>query len=122
MKQMLNDQRVIKKPWGREVIWARTNEYVGKLIYIDEGKRLSLQLHEIKEETILVLEGKLEVITANHGRKGFDILQLNVGDSYHVRPHTVHRFCATLGTPVVLAEVSTNYIEDVVRLEDDYDR
>jgi mannose-6-phosphate isomerase-like protein (cupin superfamily) len=122
MKQMLNDQKIVKKPWGKEVIWARTNEYVGKLIYIDEGKRLSLQLHEIKEETILVLEGKLEVITANHGRKGFDILELKVGDSYHVRPHTVHRFCATLGTPVVLAEVSTNYMEDVVRLEDDYDR
>jgi len=49
-------------------------------------------------------------------------LRLSEGDTFHVTPGTIHRFSATLGTNVVLAEVSTNYLDDVVRLEDDYDR
>jgi len=122
MLEMLNRKREVVKPWGREVIWAETPDYVGKLLYINEGHKLSLQYHEEKEETILVISGTLELTISGHGRRGISTLKLSEGDTFHVTPNTIHRFAATLGTNVVLAEVSTNHLEDVVRLEDDYDR
>jgi|TARA_R110002020_G_scaffold413055_1_gene622601 mannose-6-phosphate isomerase len=122
MIEMLNRKREVIKPWGKEVIWAETKDYVGKLLYINEGHKLSLQYHEEKEETILVISGELELTISGHARLGMSTLRLSEGDTFHVTPGTIHRFSATLGTNVVLAEVSTNYLDDVVRLEDDYDR
>ena len=122
MIEMLNRKREVIKPWGKEVIWAETKDYVGKLLYINEGHKLSLQYHEEKEETILVISGTLEITVGGHGRRGISTLKLSEGETYHVTPGTIHRFAATCGTNVVLAEVSTNYLDDVVRLEDDYDR
>jgi len=122
MLEMLNRKREVIKPWGKEVIWAETQDYVGKLLCINEGCKLSLQYHEIKEETILVISGELEVVVSDHGRRGISTLKLSEGDTFHVTPHTIHRFSATLGTDVVIAEVSTPHLDDVVRLEDDYDR
>ena len=122
MLEMLNRKREVIKPWGKEVIWAETKDYVGKLLYINEGHKLSLQYHEQKEETILVVSGQLELFISGNERKGMQTLNLGEGDTFHVTPNTIHRFAATLGTNVVLAEVSTNYLDDVVRLEDDYDR
>ena len=122
MLEMLNRKREVIKPWGKEVIWAETPDYVGKLLYINEGHKLSLQYHEKKEETILVISGTLEVTVSGHGRRGISNLKLSEGETYHVTPNTIHRFAATCGTNVVLAEVSTNHLDDVVRLEDDYDR
>lgn len=122
MIEMLNRKREVIKPWGKEVIWAETKDYVGKLLYINEGHKLSLQYHEEKEETILVISGTLEITVGGHGRRGISTLKLSEGETYHVTPGTIHRFAATCGTNVVLAEVSTNHLDDVVRLEDDYDR
>ena len=122
MLEMLNRKREVIKPWGKEVIWAETPDYVGKLLYINEGHKLSLQYHEQKEETILVVSGELELTVSGQGRRGISTLKLSEGDTYHVTPHTIHRFAATLGSNVVLAEVSTNHLGDVIRLEDDYDR
>ena len=120
---MLNNKRIIEKPWGYEIIWAETKDYLGKMLYIEEGNRLSLQYHEEKEETILVLSGKLELVSSKAGSKmALETLVLEEGDTYHVTPYTIHRFCATQGTDVKLAEVSTNFLEDVVRVEDDFDR
>ena len=113
---------IITKPWGYEEIWAQTSDYVGKILHINKGERLSLQYHREKEETIRVLSGALEVVHSRHkdGQLKSDILR--EGDVFHVFPMTVHRFCASQGTDVELLEVSTNYLEDVVRLEDDYSR
>jgi mannose-6-phosphate isomerase-like protein (cupin superfamily) len=123
MKEMLNIKRKIEKPWGYEIIWAETGDYVGKLLYIKEGSRLSLQYHEHKEETIMVLSGRLELVVSKaSAKRGMETLILEEGETFHVRPHTVHRFCATQGGDVQLVEVSTNYLEDVVRIEDDFNR
>ena len=122
MLEMLNRKREVIKPWGKEVIWAETQDYVGKLLYINEGHKLSLQYHEEKEETILVISGTLELTVSDHGRRGISVMKLSEGDSFHVTPGIIHRFAATCGSNVVLAEVSTNHLDDVVRLEDDYDR
>ena len=51
--------RRVEKPWGHEIIWAETEEYVGKILHINAGHRLSKQYHEVKEETVYVISGTL---------------------------------------------------------------
>ena len=113
---------IIKKPWGHEEIWAQTNEYIGKSLHIDEGHRLSLQYHNKKEETVRVLSGVLEIVYSSSRDGKLKSVILETGDYFHIYPLMVHRFCATQGTDVDLIEVSTNYLDDVERIEDDYNR
>jgi mannose-6-phosphate isomerase len=109
--------KIVEKPWGFENIWAETNDYVAKMLHIEPKQRLSLQYHEIKEETVYVLEGTLLNWTSEHG----DPEQYPQGSVLHVEPNQVHRFGA--GKELVrLMEVSTPHLNDVVRLSDDYDR
>ncbi len=110
--------RIVDKPWGHEEIWAETPRYAGKFLIISPGEMLSRQYHEMKEETICVLEGELIL---EIGRDPPQRLLLQPGESYHVKPGTVHRFCAG-ATAVRLVEVSTPELDDVVRLEDKYAR
>jgi mannose-6-phosphate isomerase-like protein (cupin superfamily) len=105
-----------ERPWGFEIRWAITEKYLGKILHINAGHQLSLQYHEVKDESIYVLEGTLIV------KDGERAVILEEGDSMRIKPGTVHRFCAPNGTHVKLIEVSTPEIEDVVRLEDDYGR
>jgi len=106
----------IEKPWGYEIIWAETADYVGKLIHINAGHRLSKQYHVEKEETVYVIKGLLYNCDEND-----NIQQLKPGQSFHVNPGQIHRFQAG-EVDVDLIEVSTNHLDDVVRLEDDYRR
>ena len=111
----------IEKPWGYEIIWAKTDKYVGKILHINSGKKLSLQYHEKKTETVYVKEGVLEIIL-----KANDILYTQIlfsGQSYHITPGTIHRFCCGKDCEFVeIVEVSTPELEDVIRLEDDFGR
>jgi mannose-6-phosphate isomerase len=109
----------VAKPWGHEEIWAATSSYVGKTLHISKGHRLSLQFHKKKEETIRVISGDLLLVTG----MGPDTVTrlMHPGEDAHIAPGTIHRFCAP-DSDVVLVEVSTPEIHDVVRLEDDYDR
>jgi len=106
----------IEKPWGHELIWAKTKDYVGKILHIKAGHRLSKQYHETKEETVYVLSG----ILYNYEEDG-TITKVLPGESFHVNVGQIHRFGANESN-VEIVEVSTAYLEDVVRLEDDYDR
>tara|TARA_R110000824_G_scaffold106375_2_gene251366 strand:+ start:262 stop:660 length:399 start_codon:yes stop_codon:yes gene_type:complete len=117
---MRKTPQIIEKPWGHEKIWAQANRYVGKVLFIKKGHRLSRQYHRVKEETIMVLDGKLllEAGPYNQGEE-VECHTLEVGDIFHVFPGTIHRFCAE-ESDVRLIEVSTTEINDVVRLEDDY--
>jgi len=110
--------RIVKKPWGQEEIWAETPKYLGKILTIKSGHRLSRQYHEQKDETVRVLSG---TVTIEVGAKGENTWKYSEGSTFHVTPKTVHRFCAYDGD-VQLIEVSTPEINDVVRLEDDYSR
>jgi quercetin dioxygenase-like cupin family protein len=112
--------RLIKKPWGYEEIWAETDKYVGKNLYISPHSRLSRQYHNVKTETIRVLEGRLILETETEPGK-FTESVLVRDQTFHVSPGTVHRFGAR-DTHVVLVEVSTPELDDVVRIEDDYAR
>ena len=106
----------VEKPWGHEIRWALTEKYVGKILHINSGQQLSLQYHEVKDESIYVLEGTLLVKDKERVRI------LEEGESMRIQPGTIHRFCAPHTTHVKLIEVSTPEIDDVVRLEDDYGR
>lgn len=110
----------VDKPWGHELIWAHADRYVGKKIVIEAGQRLSLQYHERKDESILVLKGTLRL---HYGatREGVEQIDLEPGQFAHIETGAVHRFEA-LAERVELVEVSTPELGDVVRLEDDYDR
>ena len=113
---------IVDKPWGHEHIWAKTDKYVGKLLYINEDQRLSLKYHNKKEETIYILEGILEVILEEGSRRDRHSVFLEPGDTFHIAPMTIYRFAATQGTDVKLMEVSTIELDDVERIEDDYSR
>ena len=111
--------RHVSKPWGYELIWAETERYAGKLIAIDEGRRLSLQLHERKEESLYVLAGRLR-LHLEDGAGEMQFIDLGPGDHAYVPARRRHRFEAL--ERVELIEVSTPDLDDVVRLEDDFGR
>jgi quercetin dioxygenase-like cupin family protein len=112
----------VEKPWGHELWWARTDRYVGKLLHVKKGHSLSLQYHEVKDETILVQSGRLLFEMRPAGREGEELTrhELGPGDSFHIAPGTVHRMTGLEDTDVF--EVSTPELDDVVRLEDRYGR
>tara|TARA_B100001250_G_C19279263_1_gene562570 strand:+ start:56 stop:454 length:399 start_codon:yes stop_codon:yes gene_type:complete len=119
---MIKTASIIEKPWGHEEIWAQTARYAGKILFIKRGHRLSRQYHNVKEETIMVLEGTL-VCEEGPRQEGEEVVRhvMGPGEIFHVAPGTIHRFCAE-EADVRLVEVSTAEIQDVVRLEDDYRR
>jgi len=111
--------RRIEKPWGYEIIWAEGSTFVGKLLHIEEGHRLSLQFHREKDEAILVQTGTMELLLEDE--EGELITQmLQSGDAARILPGRKHRFTAL--TTCEIVEVSTPQLSDVVRLEDDYGR
>jgi mannose-6-phosphate isomerase len=114
----VNLPRRVDKPWGHEVIWAQTDRYVGKLLHIKAGHKLSLQYHQRKDETVHVLSGKM-IFVVDEGT-GLVEKEMNAGDTYHIKPLTKHRMVAV--TDVDVLEASTPELDDVVRLEDAYGR
>jgi len=112
------EPRRVDKPWGYELHWAHTDRYVGKLIHVNKGHALSLQYHNVKDETIFLWSGRMlfeiEVDGQLQGR------EMAPGEAVHVTPTTVHRMTALEDCDIF--EVSTPELDDVVRLEDRYGR
>ena len=115
-KQAINR---VEKPWGYELIWAKTSDYVGKILHIKKGHQLSLQYHRVKEETILVSSGKMLFVIEDE-RGQMQEIELAAGEAHHVAVGRKHRMIAIEDCDVL--EVSTNHLDDVVRLEDSYGR
>ena len=113
------EPRRVEKPWGWELVWAETEDYVGKLLFVRAGQSLSLQYHEVKDESWLVQQGRASL---ELGEVGGDLeaIEIGPGDVFRYRPRTVHRVTAIEDTLIV--EVSTPHLDDVVRLEDRYGR
>ena len=111
--------RRVEKPWGHEEIWAETERYVGKVLCITQGKRLSLQLHEKKDESIMVLSGRLRLELENDSGE-LEVLELGPRETRRIPTGRKHRFGAIEDCELV--EVSTPELDDVVRIEDDYGR
>jgi mannose-6-phosphate isomerase-like protein (cupin superfamily) len=114
----IRDVHRVPKPWGYELIFAKTPRYVGKILHINQGETLSLQYHNVKEETLFVVRGELKLTIESDGDRR--VLPLREGESFHIPPRLIHRMEAVIDTDV--AEVSTPELDDVVRLEDRYGR
>lgn len=108
----------VSKPWGYEMIFAETDKYIGKIIHIKMGEKLSRQYHNQKDETFLIQEG--EMLLELGDKEFLTEKRMKPGDTYHCKPGTIHRMIGI--TDVSLIEVSTPEISDVVRLEDKYGR
>ena len=111
--------RRVEKPWGHEEIWAETDRYVGKILCINAGHKLSLQHHEIKDETIRMLHGTMDLLIEDDGGE-IQTVRMTTGMAAHIAPFRKHRMVAV--TDVELVEVSTPELDDVVRHQDDYGR
>lgn len=111
--------KIVEKPWGHEVWWAVTEKYVGKVLHIKKGHKLSLQHHNIKDETVRVSHGELLLQLADeHG-----VLQdhtLFPGEAMRIPTGRMHRMVAISDCDVY--EVSTPEVDDIVRHEDSYGR
>ena len=106
--------KIVDKPWGREVWYAHTDRYAGKILEVDAGHSLSLQKHVVKHETLFLLSGRMTFT-----RDG-DVFEWTPGTAIEIPPDTVHRMEAIEDS--VILEVSTPELDDVVRLEDRYGR
>ncbi len=109
----------VDKPWGYELIWAHTPDYVGKVLHINAGESLSLQYHEEKDETIFLFSGEMLFWAGSSAGKMQEI-RLARGEAFRVQPGTVHRMQAVTDCDVL--EASTPHLDDVVRIEDRYGR
>jgi quercetin dioxygenase-like cupin family protein len=108
----------VEKPWGYELHWAKTERYVGKVLHVNKGHALSLQYHNLKDETIYLYSGSLLFELERDGVR--TTREMKPGDVVHVTPKTIHRMTALEDCDVL--EVSTPELDDVVRLEDWYGR
>jgi len=108
----------VEKPWGYELIWAKADRYVGKILHIEPGHVLSLQYHNKKDESIYVLSGEI-ILRIQQGEKLLE-RRVRAGEAFHIPPKQIHQFEAVTVTD--LLEASTPELDDVVRLKDRYGR
>ena len=107
------------KPWGKEVWFAYTDKYAGKILHVKRGHRYSLQYHEKKLETQYLYKGKVK-FTYGTSKDNLQEKILSPGDKIDVHPYTIHRLEALEDSEIF--EVSTPELDDVVKLDDDYGR
>ena len=112
--------RKVEKPWGHELIWALSEVYCGKVLFVKAGAALSLQFHKEKDESWLVHTGRAKLELGDVGQAVLHEEVISAGAAYRYRPGTVHRVTALEDTTIL--EVSTPQLEDVVRLDDLYGR
>ena len=108
----------VDKPWGYELIWAKADRYVGKILHIEPGHVLSLQYHNKKDESIYVLSGEI-ILRIQQGETLIE-RRARAGEAFHIPPKQIHQFEAVVVTD--LLEASTPELDDVVRLKDRYGR
>jgi mannose-6-phosphate isomerase-like protein (cupin superfamily) len=120
LDQWAFEVRKVEKPWGHELIWAVTDIYVGKVLFVKAGHSLSLQFHREKDESWLVQSGRAKLELGEAGESVLKEEIIVAGAAFHYPPGTVHRVTAIEDTTIL--EVSTPHLDDVVRLEDAYGR
>ena len=111
--------KTIFKPWGKEE-WLELNEvYCYKRIYINAGYKTSYQYHNFKRETNYIISGHAEIWLENE-EGVVEKKIMGPGDFYNVKPPKKHRVIAL--TDLIMQEVSTPEVDDVIRIEDDTNR
>ncbi len=121
MSENLTQKKIerVEKPWGYELIWAHTQDYVAKILFIKAGHALSLQFHHKKEETMFIESGQCQIETGPN-ENNLTSLPFSPGETFHIPPGRLHRIHAQ--TDCRIFEVSTPHLDDVVRLQDKYGR
>jgi mannose-6-phosphate isomerase len=114
------EPRRVDKPWGYELIWALTDVYCGKVLFVRAGHSLSLQFHREKDEAWFIQSGRAKLELGQAGERALSEEVVSTGACFHYPPGTVHRITALEDTTVL--EVSTPHLDDVVRLDDEYGR
>lgn len=119
MTVLFQKVQIKPKPWGKEIWFAQTEKYAGKILRIKKGHRYSLQYHKEKLETQYVLSGRVKM---THGTSEDNLQEtiLEPGDKFDVTPGMIHRAEGLEDSEIF--EVSTPELDDVVKLEDDYGR
>jgi len=120
LDQWAFEVKKVEKPWGHELIWALSETYAGKVLFVKAGAALSLQFHNEKDESWLVQSGRARLELGEAGQKLLHEEVIGPGAAFRYRPGTVHRVTAIEDTTIL--EVSTPHLDDVVRLEDLYGR
>lgn len=108
----------VEKPWGHEIWWAHSEHYVGKILHVKKGHRLSLQYHVEKDETIYLQSGSIVLLVGEEGV--LEERRMEPGEAQRIRPGIVHRMIALEDSDIL--EVSTPQVDDVVRIDDAYGR
>ena len=112
--------RKIDKPWGYEIHWVPDDKpYMGKIIHVNAGARLSLQIHDKKQESWLIMKGQAKVMWDNKDGELIET-ELMEGQGYTTEVGQKHRLVGI--TDCDILEVSTPEIGTTYRLEDDYKR
>jgi mannose-6-phosphate isomerase-like protein (cupin superfamily) len=109
----------VSKPWGHEIIWAQTTKYVGKILVVRAGERLSLQHHEYKEESLYVRSGKVIILLEDENGV---FVEHTLLPTEHIDIPSGHRHRLSAIEDSEIFEVSTPHLSDVIRHEDDYGR
>ena len=104
------------KPWGSELLIAKTEHYIGKVLTMNAGHRGGLQYHVHKDETFYLLSGTARV-TFDAGN-GLTTRQMRAGQSYHIPPGAVHQVEAV--TDCIFFEASTPHFDDRVNVAERY--
>ena len=120
LDKFASEPEKVDKPWGHELIWAVSDDYAGKLLFVKAGESLSLQFHKVKDEAWYILEGRAKLELGAAGERMLNSEVIAPGAAFRFPPGTVHRLTAVEDTTIL--EVSTPQLDDVVRLEDDYGR
>jgi mannose-6-phosphate isomerase len=120
LDKFASEPEKVDKPWGHEVIWAVSDSYAGKILFVKAGESMSLQFHNVKDEAWYILEGRAKLELGAAGERMLNNEVIGPGAAFRFPPGTVHRLTAVEDTTII--EVSTPQLDDVVRLEDRYGR
>jgi mannose-6-phosphate isomerase-like protein (cupin superfamily) len=120
LERWATEARRVDKPWGWELVWAETEQYLGKVLFVKAGESLSLQFHRVKDESWYLYAGRAKLELGDAGEATLKEEVVSAPAFFRFQPGTVHRVTAIEDTTII--EVSTPQLDDVVRLEDAYGR
>lgn len=110
----------VEKPWGYELHWVREDApYMGKIEHVNAGQRMSLQVHDQKQESWFLMNGRAAVIWENQNGELVQT-ELQPGQGYSSAVGQRHRLVGITDCDII--EVSTPEMGTTWRLEDDYAR
>lgn len=106
----------VKKPWGGYEIIEKGKEHWLKKLFVRKGEMLSLQSHNERSETWVVLTGKIRAQKGNTWRT------LNEGDSITINRKEKHRIAGLAESCVLEVALGRPKEHDITRYKDKYGR